>query len=453
MISQIAMELARICMRARVLQNPVSMKCAAAPDRRVCRGGARGFSALKTTSADSGPLLRQLRRNPAMLCVGLFALFAIAAYVPRLLLFLQGLQWPELTWMVTDRDFANYWMAGQMVVNGSQQELFTQEIYFARMLQVFGEGYSVHNWGYPPHLLLLLWPLGFMNYVPALFAFLAVTFGLFVAAVLVFRHAYAPRADWTILLFALLGYSLLMLDASQNGFLLAAVLLFGLAFMKDRPVLAGLAFGLLTVKPQLGFLLPLLLAFDRNWKTIGWAAFFTVLLVGLSAVLFGLSSWTAYLIETQHYQRFVMTNGWGGIFLSMMPTVFGSVRALGFSPEHAYLAQWPVSISALALTTWLFLREHDPLRRIFVLTCATFLISPYAFNYDMGALSVVAALLVGSQQLASRAHIVFVSIVAGLPAAVMNLGRSNLPVAPLLLAAALLAVALEARRPSAPTGA
>jgi hypothetical protein len=35
----------------------------------------------------------------------------------------------------------------------------------------------------------------------------------------------------------------------------------------------------------------------------------------------------------------------------------------------------------------------------------------------------------------------------------MNLGRSNLPVAPLLLAAALLAVALEARRPSAPTGA
>ena len=44
-------------------------------------------------------------------------------------------------------------------------------------------------------------------------------------------------------------------------------------------LLAGLAFALLTIKPQLGILVPLLLLFERNWRAIGWSAVFTVLLV------------------------------------------------------------------------------------------------------------------------------------------------------------------------------
>jgi hypothetical protein len=389
--------------------------------------------------------LQRLRGDPALLCLLICALVALAAYAPRLLLLIESLRWDELMAYATNRDFANYWLAGHMVLSGEQQDLFTQDIYFPRMQQVFGPDYPIHNWGYPPHLLLLLWPLGFLGFKTGLVLFLAVTFALYLAAVLMFRRVYAPKADRAVLALAVLGYGVLMVDASQNGFLLAAVLLFGLACKDHRPVLAGFAFGVLTVKPQLGFLLPLLLAFERNWKVIGWSAVFALLLVGLSAALFGVSSWTAYLTDTLAYQRFVMT-GWTGIFLAMMPTVFGSVRALGYSPQAAYLAQWPVSIAAALLTLWLFRKETDPLRRIFVLTCATFLISPYAFNYDMGAVAAVAALLVGSQSFSTRAGVIAVSIVAGLPAAVMNLGRSNIPIGPVLLAAGLLAIAIETRR-------
>jgi hypothetical protein len=158
---------------------------------------------------------------------------------------------------------------------------------------------------------------------------------------------------------------------------------------------------------------------------------------------FGVASWQSYLTDTLTYQRFVMTN-WEGIFLRMMPTTFGSVRTLGFSPELAGYVQLPVSAIGAALVVWLLWRERDPLRRVFVLTCVTFLVTPYALNYDMGALSVAAALLAICGDLRQRAEILTISVIAALSGAVTNLGLSRLPVSPLLLAAGLLVLAKHA---------
>lgn len=387
--------------------------------------------------------------RPALSCVAVFAVLGIVAYLPLLLIFIAGMLSDGLSIIIANRDFANYWLAGRMVLAGEQQDLFSQPVYFAHMQALFGSEYPIHNWGYPPHLLLLLWPLGWLGFKSGLVVFLSATFLLFAAAVAVFRREYAPQSDWRILLLALTGYVLMMVDTAQNGFLTSALLLFGLAWMRRRPVLCGLAFAFLTVKPQLGFLLPVLLLLDRNWRAIGWTAFFVVVLVGLSIALFGLESWTAYFTETVAYQRSVMTN-WRGIFLTMMPTVFGSVRALGFSPTLAYLIQWPVTVTAAIGIVWLLWKETDPLRRIFYLVCGTLVISPYAFNYDMGALSAVAAILVGSQVL-SRSAAIFLGVVAAIAPAVMNLGRAGLPIAPVLLVAALVSLALDGARRASET--
>jgi hypothetical protein len=117
------------------------------------------------------------------------------------------------------------------------------------------------------------------------------------------------------------------------------------------------------------------------------------------------------------------------------------MRTLGLTPEIAQLVQWPVSVLSAALVVWLLWKDRDPLRRVFALTCGTFLVSPYGFNYDMGALAVIAACLVGSNRVTSNRALIALSVVAAVPAAVMNLGRTGSPVAPLLLAAALLALA------------
>ena len=218
-------------------------------------------------------------------------------------------------------------------------------------------------------------------------------------------------------------------------------------------MLAGIAFACLTVKPQLGLLIPVLLVFDRNWRAFFWSAVCTAVLVLLSVAAFGVDSWTAYLTETLEYQRSVMTD-WYGIFLRMMPTVFASMRTLEFSPAQAAQVQLPVTLIAAAAILWLLHRQRDGLHRAFVVTCGTFLITPYGFNYDMGALSVCASLLaVETLGRGRKLTAVSIAVIAAISAAVMNLGRAGLPITPLVFAIGLgtLVVATRPGREPDPT--
>ena len=62
-----------------------------------------------------------------------------------------------------------------------------------------------------------------------------------------------PRWVWPAIAFPPV---FLCLMQGQTGLLAAALLGGGLLALRPRPVLAGVLFGLLTVKPQLGLLLP-----------------------------------------------------------------------------------------------------------------------------------------------------------------------------------------------------
>lgn len=371
---------------------------------------------------------------------------AIVYYMPLLLSFAQAMLSEGTSMTVADRDFANYWMGARLALAGEHHDLFIQESYFKHLQAMFGPDTPWRNWGYAPHFLLMIVPLGWLDYKTAMLSFLAVTLLLFVCAATAFRREYAPQSDWRVLALAMAGYSLMMVDTAQNGFLLGAMLLFGLAWRDKHPLLAGLAFAVLTVKPQIGFLVPLLLLFERRWSTFAWAALCTVLLVAVSVLLFGLDSWKLYLTETIAYQRSVMSY-FTGIFLAMMPTVFGSIRTLGYLSEVAFTAQWSITLAGLLITGTLLHLERDPLRAAFVLTCGTFVISPYAFNYDMGALTVVAALLAGQHGL-RWSTAVAAGATAGLAGAVMPLGVAGFPISPLFLIAAL--GLLVTRRPAVP---
>ena len=372
-------------------------------------------------------------RDPIKILLGSFAAGTVLIYLLPLLWslsFRARLEIP-LTAGLHENDFVNYWMAARMTLAGDYQHLFTHDLYFGELQRIFGADIEIRSWSYPPHFLLLLWPLGFLSYPLALGVFLSVTLGLFIYAALAFWRVYG-RPDAWVLILALPGYVAMMLAATQNGFLTAALLLLGLAWMNSRPFLAGVMFGLLSFKPQLVFLVPLLLLLDRNWRTLGWSAITCAVLIALSLALFGFESWRLYATETLRYQQFVMTD-WYGIFLCMMPTTFGSIRALGLTPELAVYAQWPFSVAGISLVLLALWRDTSLLRRVFAVTCGTFVITPYAFNYDMGALTVVSAVLVASADSPNaRAGKIAVALVAVLPGIVVNLGRSNVPLGPLL---------------------
>jgi len=346
---------------------------------------------------------------------------------------------------IVDRDFANYWVGGQLVLDGRYMLLFDQAQYYAHLQSLFGPDYQIHNWGYPPHFLMLCAPLGLMTYGWALTVFLAVTFAMFAFAAQAFRKEYAPDASALALWVALFGYVMMMIEFAQNGFFTAALLLTTFAYMRRRPWLAGLALALLTTKPQLGFLIPLLALLDRNWSLLRWATVFTVLLVAISIAVLGVESWRAYFEQVIPYQKRVMVE-WSGYFLRMMPTTFGSLRTLDFAPQTAYLAQWIVSALAFALLLRLLWILRDPLDRVCALMVGTFLVTPYAFNYDMGALAVIAAIVaLRARTTGNHAVAITFGVLAVLPSAVARIGLAGFPVAPLFVAAAFVAAWLTAR--------
>ncbi len=397
----------------------------------------------------SSSFFAAIRSNPVLATWALFAgltciLYGLPLAWTLSLLVKRGVD----VFPLEDRDFANYWAAGKLVVSGDVLLLFSPDEYFVRLQELLGENTQPRNWSYPPHFLLLLWPLGFLGYRVAMLVFLAVTFAAFIASVAVLRRQWALTVDGRMIALALVGYVILMIAVAQNGFLTASLVVFSLAYMRSRPALAGMALALLTIKPQLGFLFPVLALLDRNWRLLLWATAFSLCLFALSAAIFGIAAWQGYFASVVP-QQYVVATQWTGGFLRMMPGVLGSLRALGMPAHSALVVQATVSAICLAAVFWLWSRTRDVVDRAFILTAGTLLISPYAFSYDMGALCVLAGIMaLRDDPRRARGAAITIALLCVVPALMYDLGRAGVPVAPLLLIAGLGAMVSISRAPA-----
>lgn len=327
-----------------------------------------------------------------------------------------------------NKDFANYWAAGKLVLSGRTADLFgPQPVYFEHLKAAFGADYPWHNWSYPPHYLLLVWPLGFFGYKTAMMLFLGVTCIFYLRAV----GEFAGRRNhlvWIALL-PLLAHNLW---AAQNGYLFAGCAIAALALRGRRPVLAGIFLGVLTIKPQLGLLFPFLLLAERRWLVIVSASMTTIALVVLSSAVFGLENWQGYLGEVVPYQALVMRE-LNGTFLEMLPSVYGALRNWGVASETALpvhlVVAVPVFLSALA---GFFLARSDEDRSILLLV-ATFAVSPYALTYDLGLLAPALGLL--AARLADTDRVAGAILVAAilLPVIMIPLGALHIVIAPAVI--------------------
>ena len=332
---------------------------------------------------------------------------------------------PSLLW--NDKDFANYWVAARLALEGRVHDVFgPHAAYLAHLRSLFGPDYPWRAWSYPPHYLLLMLPLGLLPYKTALVVFLLVTFLLLCVAVRTISRQPRP---WQLLLLlpviATNGFS------TQNGFLLSAFMLAGLALRDTRPVLAGICFGLMTVKPQLGLLLPLLFLWERQWRTIASACVTALVLVVLSILVFGIEAWTGYVSNTVPYQTYVMKEI-GGLFINMMPTVFGSARSLDFDASIAFAVHLPFGVAVLALYGISLVRLDRPETRAASTLFATTLAVPYLLNYDLIAL-VASAVLLTDRGPASPAWRWAVIGLAFMPMLMPLLGIFGWPITPVVI--------------------
>lgn len=325
-------------------------------------------------------------------------------------------------------DFVNDWLGARAALTGHVHKLFDFELY-TKFRHALLPPMPMHNWSYPPDLLLFIWPYGILPYFSAFVLWCALGFAAYLGV--------ACSGDRTkpYVVFLLFSPAVAMnLFAGQNGFFTAALLIGGFTMLDRRPLAAGTCFGLLTIKPHLGILIPLALILSRRWRVILAAAATFVVLFALTSAIFGLSVWTDYLRLAVPFQHRVLAHG-KGLMLMMMPTAFTNARLMGFSSTVAFCVQLPFTLFAIAAVVWTFMKTRDPQLSCAILITAGFVATPYVFNYDM----VVFGWLVWTlrERFSNSNDTRLMLLVWTLPVTVMVLGLVHLPGSALVLPAFL----------------
>jgi hypothetical protein len=282
-------------------------------------------------------------------------------------------------------DFHVLWSAARFLQQGVPAEVYDLAVFDA-----FREGQGDAHFShlpflYPPCAALLLLPLGALPYGTALLAWSLLSLGLYLAAMA--WVARPLRLAVPAALVAPAGVACLL--AGQTGLLLGALVLLGAGLLQRRPLLAGIAFGLMAFKPQLALLPGLALLLAGHWRTAGVAAFTAVVLVAASLLVFGFAAWPAWLHQLAGFNSGLDSSGSHQQY--GVSTAF-ALMGLGLSRGPALAAQFVVSVCALGLAAR-SLRRGGGLEAALPLLPGLLLATPYAAVYDLPALAAACLLL------------------------------------------------------------
>lgn len=338
------------------------------------------------------------------------------------------------------RDFVNVFSSGRLVIEGRLYDLYDKIAYRAWQADYFGGGIREHNYSYPPVTLFYTPLFGALPYVWALALWS-------ILSVLMFGFAARPwllRENLPAWLGFVLPSSIVCVWAGHYGLFVGALWLAAWHNLEKRPKLAGFFTGLLIIKPHMAVLMPILFLRRKAWTAMGAAAATVIILVGLSILFFGLDLWHIYLTSTSETQL-NMLHATRAFFLKMMPTISPALFALGFPASLV----WPAQVAVASITIILMWRFQpaDAHRAGLSAAVATFLILPYAFNYDMTVVGLAALIVLAAAS--KDVHVIaalFASTIFLLPTFLISLNKTGIWIAPLLLAAFLFQLLWRAER-------
>jgi hypothetical protein len=184
-----------------------------------------------------------------------------------------------------------------------------------------------------------------------------------------------------VVLLALLASpaALINIATGETAFFTTALALAGFGLLPRRPVLAGIAFGLLTLKPQLGVLIPFFLLARGDWRAIIAAALTAGALAALSCLVFPPEMWRLWAQSLPQYQ----SNYFNATVLNLniITTPAANLVVLGLAPHVAWAVQLLCGLGVAALVVWMTRRTAYHFAVAALLT-GTFLAQPHAYAYD-----------------------------------------------------------------------
>lgn len=282
-------------------------------------------------------------------------------------------------------DFYVFWAAAKLALAGTPLEAFD----VARIGEVAAVTHDDWMpWAYPPGFLMLMAPFGLLPFAPAWAAFMVVS----VSALLLATRPFAAGRVQVLLATALAPAMLPCLLVGQTTILWLAGLMAALAALRaERPVLAGIFIGLLTLKPQLGLLLPFALVAAGQWRAILSAIATTLVLAAVPTALFGTAYWPEMLAMMREHGDTVR----GAIAdLNLMISPYSALASLGVAEPLALTLQWAMAaLCAGAVALVWHRREVSFDLRAALLLSAIPLASPYLWHYESAFLAPAALFL------------------------------------------------------------
>ena len=284
-----------------------------------------------------------------------------------------------------DYDFVTYWSASYLTLAGRPAAAFDLEANTAAQRLVVPSSTKIYPWHYPPTYQLLIAPLALLPYLPSYLAFASASLLAYVAAL----RRLLPWPDATWLLLAFPGAFACALHG-QNSLLSAALFAVGIGSLRDRPLVAGICFGLLAYKPQLGILLPFALLAAGCWRTLAAGALTALGFAAAATAVLGAELWRDFI---DHFPlvRAIMEQGL--VPWAKMPTAFVFLRFLGASQSLAYAGQILSALLGATAVVLVWRRRGPSLLAGAVLVSATLIVSPYTFDYEAALLAIPLAIL------------------------------------------------------------
>ncbi len=327
--------------------------------------------------------------------------------------------------VVVGHDFLNFWMYGRATALPDPQRFYDPAVYMRELTAFLWPDYPGQMFSYPPTLMLLAAPFGALPYMPALLVWTAL--GMAVLAAVARQHL----SDWRVIVALLASPAALScLTSGQSSLLTAAMLITIFAWLERRPIAAGVLIGLLTIKPQLGLLFPVMLIAGGYWRTFASAAVTAVALAALTTALFGAQVWIDFIKIGMPAQNDVLAHPEWGPFA---PTIFVNVHALGLGSAVATAAQAVCALMAAAAVIWMFgFRRSAPAdaKAALFLACSL-CVTPYFLVYDTLALCFAGLILLDRDRLDTLGQRL-VQLVYWLPFIQITLGFLGLPGAALI---------------------
>jgi len=350
------------------------------------------------------------------------------------------------TSLVVGRDFLNFWMYGRAAPAADPSRFYDAAEYNRALQVLLGANYPGQNWSYPPSVFFLAAPFGQLGYLPALL------FWTVLSGVMFFAIARHHISDQRLLIALLLSpTAVLCIISGQSSLITAAMLVTIFAWLDRRPLAAGVLIGLLTLKPQLGILFPVMLIASARSRVFASAAVTTLVIAGATALVFGPQVWIDFATKGLATNNLVLADP-ERIATPFYPTIFMNLRGVDLPYNVAMAAQLCVSAAAVAAVVWAFRfrRDANPLMLMALFLACSVAAVPYMLSYDTLGLTFAALLLLGAGSLDGAGRR-FVQLVYWLPLIQMVFGNWHVP-GPALIAPAFAVYALTRLRASPAPG-